>query len=76
MVDSHCEIMWYNNSGSHLGRLRTADYVVELDVLEKRSIVVQQRLRSNMLGLWTNNSMTTHAKRKSRAFKTSYTYNN
>ena len=40
------------------------------------SIIAQQRLRSNMIGLCLNNSLTTYDKCKLRAFGTKYTYNN
>ena len=71
MVDSHCEILWYNNSGAGLGHHPTADYRASSDDTENQSIIDQQHLRSNILSLCINNSLTTDAKNKLRAFKTS-----
>ena len=40
-----------------------------------QEIITQHRLRSNMLGLCTKNSLTTNAKRKLWDFKSEYTLN-
>ena len=39
------------------------------------SIIAHQRIRPKMLGLWIKNYLTTNAKRKLRAFKSTYTFN-
>ena len=75
MVDSHCEIMWDDNSGADLGHHPTENCAAGLDDTEKQSIIVQQRLRSNMLGLWINNTLTTDAKRKLMTFNYVNTFN-
>ena len=59
MVDSHCEILWADNSGAYLGCHPTANYAAVLNDVERQSIIAQQRLRSNILGPWINNSLTT-----------------
>ena len=76
MVDSHCEILWANKSVAGLGRHPTAYNGAAEDVPENQPIIPQQRLRSKMIGLWINNSLTTDDKRKLRAFRTAYTFNN
>ena len=76
MVESHCEILWANNSGVGLGRHPTEDYGAATDNAENLSIISQQRLKSKMIILWINKSLTTDNKCKLRAFKISYTYNN
>ena len=43
---------------------------------DKQETISQQWLRSNMISLWTNNSLITDAKYKLRVFKTEYTYSN
>ena len=66
MVDSHCEIIWDNNLGEGLERHPTADYGASEDNPEKQEIIAQQRLSSNMISPWINNSPTTDDKRKLR----------
>ena len=75
MVDPHCEILWYDNSLSYLGHYPTANYASGLYDVAKQSLINQKRLRSNMLGLWIKNSMTTNSKCKLRAFNYAYTLN-
>ena len=75
MVDSHCEILWGDNSGSDLGCHPIANYAAGLDDTEEQSIITQQRLRSNIIFLWIKNSLTTDTKRKLRAFNYAYTFN-
>ena len=62
MVDSHCEIMWDDNSGAYLGRHPTANDAAGLDDAAKQALIAQQRLMSNMLGLRINKSLTIDAK--------------
>ena len=75
MVDSHCEIMWSDNSGADLGRHPTENYAAGLDDAAKQAVMAKKRLRSKMLGIRTKNSMTTYDKRKLRAFKSVYNLN-
>ena len=75
MVELHCEILWADNSGESLGRHPTGNYAAGLDDAEKHSIIAQQRLRSNMIGLWINNYLITDAKRKFRDFNSTYIFN-
>ena len=72
MVDSHCEILWAKNSGTFWGRHPTANYVTGLDDPANQAIISQNHLRSNMLGLWIKNSLTTDDKRNVRAFRSAY----
>ena len=74
MVDPHCEILWYDNSGAGLGRHPTAYYGAAADNAANQEIITQQCLRSNMLGIWIKNYLTTDSKRKLRAFKYEYTF--
>ena len=76
MVDSHCWILWSNNSGSGLGHHPTAYCGAAKDNPVKKPIINQLRLRSNVLALWIKISITTDTKRKLRAFSTVYTFNN
>ena len=76
MVNSNCESMWANKSGANLGRYPTADYGSAADVPEKQAIIAQKRCRSNMLILCINNFMTNDSKRKLRAFRTAYIFDN
>ena len=73
MVDSHCEILWDNKSGSDVGFHPTADYGAASDFPEKQAIIAQQHLMSSMLGLCSKNSLTNDSKHKLRTFKISYT---
>ena len=50
-------------------------YAAGLDDAQKHSIITKQNLRSNMLGLWIKNSMTTNSKCKLRAFNYAFTLN-
>ena len=68
MVDSHCEIMWADNSEADLGHHPIANYVAVLDDTAKQAVTSQQHLRSRMICLWINYSLTTYAKRKVRDF--------
>ena len=74
-MDSHCGILWYDNSGADLGCHPTKNYAEGLDNAEKQAIISQQRLRSNMLGLWINNSLTTDYNCKLRDSKSEYILN-
>ena len=59
-----------------MGIQPTSDYGAESYDGEKHELISQQLLRSKVLSLWINNSLTTDEKRELRYFKTSYTYNN
>ena len=74
--DSHCEIMWSNKSGAGLGFHPTAEHEAAPDVPVNQAIISQQRFRSNNLGLWIQNFLTTDDKRKLRCFRSAYTFNN
>ena len=76
IIESHCEKLWAKNTGAGLGHLTTANYGAEPDYAAKQDLISQKRLRPKMLGLWINNDLTTEAKSKLRAFKTSYNFNN
>ena len=76
MVESHCEILWVNNSGAGLGIHHTSDYGAAADIPDKQAIIYQHCLRYRMLGLWIKNFLTTDDKLNLRAFNSSYTYNN
>ena len=76
MVESHFVILLDNNAWACLGSHTTADYGSSADVTAKQAIIYQQRLSSNILGIYVKNSLTNDDKRKWSTFKTSYTYNN
>ena len=76
MVNSHCEILWDDNSGAGLGRHPTENHEAGLEDPQNWEIIDQQRLRSNVLGIWIEKYMTTDAKRKLRAFRYAYNFNN
>ena len=44
MVDSHCEIMWADNSGTDSGRHPTANYGAVLDDPAKQAVKAQKLL--------------------------------
>ena len=75
MVDSHCKILWANNSEADLGRHPIENYRAVLDKPSKQALIIQQCLRSNILGLLMKNSFTTDSKRDLRAFRSTYTFN-
>ena len=75
MIYSHCENLWDNNTIVGLGRLPTAYFEAAPDDVAKQTLISQQRLRKKNLGLWINSSLTTYAKLKLRAFRSSYTFN-
>ena len=64
MVESHCEILWADNSGENLGRQPTANYVAAIYDAEKQVIIAHKNLRYNMLCLCIKNSLTTDTKCK------------
>ena len=64
MVESHCEILWADNSGENLGRQPTANYVAAIYDAEKQVIIAHKDLRYNMLCLCIKNSLTTDTKCK------------
>ena len=74
-MNSHYEILWADNSGENLGHQPTSNYAARLDEAEKQAIIYQQRLSSNVLGLWIKNYLTTNAKHKIRDFESAYTFN-
>ena len=49
MVDSHCEILWADNSEAGLGCHPTENYVSGIDDPSKKSVIAQQRLRINTI---------------------------
>ena len=69
MVDSHCEIVWSDNSGVGLGSHPTVNYGAGLDNPEKQAEFYEQRLMSKMLDLRIKNSLTTYSKLKLRDFR-------
>ena len=75
MVDSHCEILWGDNSGAGLGLYPTASYGSGLDDPTNQAVTAQQRLRSKMVVLWINNYFTTDYKLKLRDSRYLYTFN-
>ena len=75
MVDSHCEILWDENSRVGLVRYPTETYVSGLEDANKQAVITQQSLMSKMLGLWIKNYLTTDYKRKLRNFTYEYTLN-
>ena len=75
MVDSYCEILWTDSSGSGLGRYPTANYGLRLDDLAKQAVIALQRLRSKILDLCIKNSLTTNVNRKLMYFRSEYTFN-
>ena len=58
-MESHCETMWEDNSGSGLGRHLTSDYGTAADDDEKQALIYQQPLRSKITSLWIKNSLNT-----------------
>ena len=74
MLESHCEILWANNSGAYLGRQHTADYGLLADVPDKQAVIYQLGLRSKMIGRWIKNSLITDDQHTLRDFRTSYTF--
>ena len=75
MVESHCEILWADNSGANLGCNPTSDYAAQIYDAQKQAIISHKRLRSKMLGLWIKNPLTTNAKRKLMDLNFTYTFN-
>ena len=75
MVDSHCEILWDENSVADLGCHPTENYAPGLDDASKHAVIAQRRLRSKILGLSIKNSLNTNAKSKLKDFKSTYTFN-
>ena len=75
MVDSHCEILWSDNSGADLGSHLTANYAAVLENAAKQAVIAQHYLRSKMLCIWIKKSLTTNANRKLRALKYAYNFN-
>ena len=75
LVDSHCKILWADNSGADLGLHPTANCASGLDDADKQAVIAQQRLRSKVLGLWINNSLNTNDNHKSRDLDSAYTLN-
>ena len=51
MVESHCEILWADNSGAGLGSYPTANFGSGLDDPSKQAEIDQQCLRSKILSL-------------------------
>ena len=76
MIEYHCENFCSKNSGTALGRLPTSYYGAEPYDAAKQALISQHCLRSKILVLWINNSLTTEDKLKLRAFRTSCTFNN
>ena len=75
MVDSHCEIMWADNSGTDSGRHPTANYVAGLYDPAKQAVQAQKRLMHKMLDLCNKNSLATNYKSNLRYFNSVYTFN-
>ena len=75
IVESHYEIMWYENYGAGLGIHLTGNYAAGLDDADKQTIIAQQCLRYNIIYIWINNYLTTDANHKLRAFRYEYTLN-
>ena len=73
-MDSHYGIMWGNNSGENLGRRPTEYYVGASDDAQKRKIIYQKLLISNILRLSIRNLLTADVNCKLRAYKTFYSY--
>ena len=76
MIEHQCENLWTNNSGSGLVHLPTEDYGAAPDESAKQALILQHCIRYKIMVLWTNNYLTTKAKRKLRAFINSYTFKN
>ena len=74
MVYSHFEIPWADNSGSGLGSHPITNDVSGLDKPVKQAAINQQRLRSNILGLWIKKFLTTETKRKLSTFSYANTF--
>ena len=74
-MESHCEILWGDNSGAYLGFHPTANYRAGLYEPENQAIICQQLLRYNILGLCIKNFLTTDVNLKLRYFGNSYTFN-
>ena len=75
ILDSHCEILWYDNSLSYLGHYPTANYASGLDYASKQAIIDQQRLISKILDPCIKKSLTTDFKLRLRDFVYVYTLN-
>ena len=69
MVDSHCEILWAENSGENLWRHPTENYAAGLDDASKQAIITQQCIRSKILGIFINNYLTSDSKKKVKLFQ-------
>ena len=74
MVESHCDILWDDNSGADLGRCTTENCATGLDGGEKQAIISQYRLRFKVIGIWIKKYLTTYAKCKWRAFRYAYAF--
>ena len=72
VVGSHCEVLWASNSGAYLGSHPTSYYGSGIDAPEKWS---NNRSTAPWVQYGIKNFLTTHAKRKLRAFRTAYTFN-
>ena len=75
IVESHCQILWIDNSGSNLVLQPTEGYGVQVHIYEGQKLIYQQHLIFNMINLWIRNSLTTDVKRTLRYYKTLYAYN-
>ena len=71
-MDSHCENLWADNSGSGIGHKNTSYYGGAEYVASNQVIIYQQHLIFNILSLWVKSLLTTYEKRKLRYSKTSY----
>ena len=58
-----------------MGYHPTTNYSAGLYDAAKQAAINQQRLRSNMLGIWIKNSLNIDSKRNLRAFNYAYTLN-
>ena len=75
MVDSHCEIIWDDNSGADLGHQPTENYAPGFDDAYKQEVISQQHIRYKMIGLLVKNPLVTDENLKLRDLKSAYTFN-
>ena len=59
-----------------MGSHPTENYGAGIYNSAKQEIITKQYLRSKIIGIWINNLTTTDAKRKLRAFRYAYNFNN
>ena len=74
-MGSYHDFLWAENLGEGLGRHPTSNYGSVPDNPENQTVITEQRIRSNIIGLLIKKSLTTDTNRKLRGFRYAYTFN-